>query len=315
MSIIFNTENEVLNMYEWQEIINEFLIDIKIRAYSDQTIYNYKIKLKNIEDFFESENIKIDEISKKDIKMWIAHMLTEDKQASTINATINRLSKLLSYMVEEEYIEKNVLSGFKRLRAQKKIIYPLNDYEIRQLITVCKHHKYKHIAQRNTVMFMMMLECGLRISEVANLKNTDILENQIVIRNSKNNKDRALAITPILKKEMLKYNRIKNNKYKDGECEYYFISSLNCGMNPKSIFSIMKRMKEDMDIREVVRFSGHTLRHTYAHMAIRNGMDIYTLSMNMGHGTITMTQNYLQTLKSDDFVKKSVQYSTLKNLR
>lgn len=70
-----------------------------------------------------------------------------------------------------------------------------------------------------------------------------------------------------------------------------------------------------MTIRSVVRFSGHTLRHTYAHMAMRNGMDIYTLSMNMGHSSVVMTQKYLQTLKSDDFVEKSVQYSTLKNLR
>ena len=83
----------------------------------------------------------------------------------------------------------------------------------------------------------------------------------------------------------------------------------------RSIFEMMKHIKKQMTIRSVVRFSGHTLRHTYAHMAMRNGMDIYTLSMNMGHSSVVMTQKYLQTLKSDDFVEKSVQYSTLKNLR
>ena len=57
------------------------------------------------------------------------------------------------------------------------------------------------------------------------------------------------------------------------------------------------------------------MRHTYAYMQVRNGMDIYTLSLNMGHSQVSSTQKYLQTLKSDDFVEKSIKYSTLKNLR
>lgn len=77
----------------------------------------------------------------------------------------------------------------------------------------------------------------------------------------------------------------------------------------------MQEIKKQMDVRSVVRFSPHTLRHTYAHMQMRNGMDIYTLSKNMGHSSVTMIQNYLQTLKSDDFVKESIKYSTLQNLR
>ena len=302
-------------MYNWQEIIDEFLLDIQVKGYAEQTVYNYRLKLKNIKDYFQSKNIEIDRITKRDVKQWVMFLQNDGKQASTINVTVNRLSKLLDYMVDEEYIESNPSSRVGRLKTQKKIIYPLNDDEIKQMLAVCKNHKFKQIAQRNVVLFSMMLECGLRISEVTNLKNEDILENQIIVRNSKNNKDRALAITPILKKQMLKYNRIKRNLRKDKDCEYYFLSFHGGGLDCKSIFEMMKHIKKQMTIRSVVRFSGHTLRHTYAHMAMRNGMDIYTLSMNMGHSSVVMTQKYLQTLKSDDFVEKSVQYSTLKNLR
>lgn len=306
----------VLSMYEWQEMIDEFINDIEIKGYSKVTIYNYRYKLKNIQDYFISQGInKIDNITKQDIKKWIAFLQAQGKQASTINVTVNRLSRVFNYMFDEEYIEVNVFKKIRQLKTQKKIIYPLNDSEIKQMLLIASRHKYKHIALRNVVLFSMMLECGLRISEVANLKNEDILENQIIIRNGKNNKDRALAITPIMKKQMIKYDRLKKNRYKTDDYQYYFVSYQRGKLSEKSIWDMMQRIKEQMTIRSVVRFSGHTLRHTYAHMAMRNGMDIYTLSKNMGHSSVTMTQNYLQTLKSDDFVKESIQFSTLKNLR
>lgn len=303
-------------MYNWQEMIDEFINDIEIKGYSKVTISNYRYKLKNIQDYFISQGInKIDNITKQDIKKWIAFLQAQGKQASTINVTVNRLSRVFNYMFGEEYIDVNIFKKIAQLKTQKKIIYPLNDSEIKQMLLIASKHKYKHIAQRNVVLFSMMLDCGLRISEVANLKNEDVLENQIIIRNGKNNKDRALAITPILKKQMIKYDRLKKNRYKTDDYQYYFVSYQRGKLSEKSIWDMMQEIKKQMDVRNVVRFSGHTLRHTYAHMCMRNGMDIYTLSKNMGHSSVTMTQNYLQTLKSDDFVKESIKYSTLQNLR
>src|SRR5574337_321501 len=303
-------------MFKWQETIDEFLIDIQIKGYSSVTIYNYRYKLKNIQDYFLINNIEtIEKITKQDIKKWIAYLQQNGMQASTINITTNRLKRLIDYLIEEEYLETSPFQNIKQLKTQKKKIYPLDDSEIKQLLQQARKHKYKHIAQRNVVLFMMILETGLRISEVSNLRNDDILDNQIVVKSGKGNKDRAVAITPLLKKEMIKYDRIKKNRYKNDNYEYYFISYQKGKLSEKSIWTIMHTMQSKIELRDVVRFSGHTLRHTYAHMAIRNGMDIYTLSLNMGHSQVSMTQKYLQTLKSDDFVKESIKYSTLKNLR
>ena len=295
-------------MQNWDEIVGEFMIEMQIKGFSKLTIQNYHYKLKKCKLFFQSQEIEfIENVTKQNVKKLILWLQNEGLQASSINSILCRLIKLFDYIVEEDYIQKNPCAKVKKLRVQKKIVYPLDDYEIKQMLNLASKHKYKHVAQRDVTMFSMMLECGLRISEIANLKNEDVLENQIIIRNSKFNKDRALAITPILKKQMIKYDRIKRRSYKF-KSDYYFRSFFGDGINPKSIFMMMKEMKKDMDVRSVVRFSPHTLRHTYAYMQMRNGCDIYTLSMNMGHGTITMTQNYLQTLKSDDFVKESIKY-------
>ena len=118
-------------MYNWDEIIDEFLIEIEIRGYAEQTIYNYSTKLINIKDYFTAQGIKyIDDVTKQDVKKWIAEMQKKGMQASTINVTRNRLSKVYDYMIEEDYIQKNPCAKVKKLRVQKKIVYPLDDYEI-----------------------------------------------------------------------------------------------------------------------------------------------------------------------------------------
>ncbi|EGO8426297.1 integrase, partial [Enterococcus faecalis] len=279
------------------------------------TIKNYKSKLRNTANFFKSINVEPSQIEKKHIKSWIIDMQEKEMQASTINVSVSRLKKLFDYMLIEKYIEYNPFVDIERLKEQRKVIYPLNDYEIKQMLTVAKKHPYKHIAQRNVVILMLMIECGLRISEVCEIRDEDIMNNQIIIRKSKNNKDRAVAVSPILKKEIIKYHRIKKRKYGLLEGNTFIVSNLGKKLNEKSIWQIMQEIKKQIDIRDCVRFSGHTLRHTYASMQLRNGLDIYTLSLNMGHSSIEMTQRYVQTLSSEDFIEKSIKTSTLMNLR
>lgn len=302
-------------MYNWDEIVGDFNIEMQIKGFSEKTIQNYYYKLKKSKMFFESQGIKyIDTITKQDIKKLIICLQNEGLQASSINSILTRLKKLFDFMVEEGYIIENPCEKIKRLKQQKKVIYPLNDNEIKQMLSIARQNRSKEIGQRNVTMLSLMLDAGLRISEVMSLKTEDILENQILIRNAKGNKDRAVAITPILKREMRKYKRLKD-KTRHKDCKYFFVSQRGGKGTTKIGIEIMQEIKKQMDIRSVVRFSPHTLRHTYAHMQMRNGMDIYTLSKNMGHSSVTMTQNYLQTLKSDDFVEKSIKYSTLQNLR
>ena len=279
----------------WEDIILEFCMDITVRGFSKITIKNYKSKLRNTANFFKSINVEPSQIEKKQIKSWIIDMQEKEMQASTINVSVSRLKKLFDYMLIEKYIDYNPFVDIERLKEQRKVIYPLNDYEIKQMLTVAKKHPYKHIAQRNVVILMLMIECGLRISEVCEIRDEDIMNNQIIIRKSKNNKDRAVAVSPILK-EIIKYQRIKKRKFGLLEGNPFIVSNLGKKLNEKSIWQIMQEIKKQIDIRDCVRFSGHTLRHTYASMQLRNGLDIYTLS-------------------SEDFIEKSIKTSTLMNLR
>ncbi|MFJ3331470.1 MULTISPECIES: site-specific integrase [unclassified Enterococcus] len=300
---------------EWEEIIVEFCLDITVRGFSKITIKNYKSKLSNTAKFFKSINVCPSNLKKTHVSLWILDMQEKQMQASTINLSVSRMKKLYDYMLKENYVENNPFERIERLKEQTKVIYPLNDFEIKQMLSAARNHRYKYIAQRNVVILMLMIECGLRISEVCEITDEDIMSNQILIKNSKNNKDRAVAISPIIKKEIIKYQRLKKKKYGSIKGNPFIISNKSSKLNEKAIWQIMQEIKKEIQVRSCVRFSGHTLRHTYASMQLRNGLDIYTLSLNMGHSTIQMTQRYVQTLNSGDFIEKSIRTSTLMNLR
>lgn len=301
----------------WEELIQEFLLELEILGRAKTTIKNYRSKLKHYSKYFEEKNIQPLDLTKKDLNEYILYLVSNNYQNSTINVSICRMKKLFDYAVNQEYLTKNPIQ-FKNRPVTKKIINVLNDDEIKRMLKVVKSHtRYKIINQRDYVIFMMLIDCGLRVSEIEHLNNDDIFENQMIIRNSKFNKDRVVAISPVLKKEILKYKRMKNSYYKNKTIDEkaFFISYQRNRLHGKSIWGTMSNIKDKSNIRDNVRFSPHTLRHTYAQMQIRNGIDIYTLSLNMGHFDVSITQKYLQSLTSEDFVEKSIKKSNLMNLK
>ncbi|MGM0139110.1 integrase/recombinase XerD [Enterococcus sp. DIV0755b] len=299
-------------LMDWNEGIEEFCLDITIRGFSKITIKNYRSKLKNIADYFTEKHIQILELRTTDVKRLILHYQERDYQASTININISRLKKLFDYLVEENLVQENPVR-IRPLPEQKKIVSILTDNEIKELIVAAKKHRYPLLAQRNVVILMLMVDCGLRISEVVGINNQDVLDKQIIIRNSKNNKDRAVAISPVLKKELIKYKRIKKKKYHGEDQEAFIVSYQQRRLNKKAIWEILRGLLNQTGIRKSVH--PHTFRHTYASMQVRNGLDIFTISLNMGHSEINTTQKYLSSLRSDDFIEKSIKTSTLMNLK
>lgn len=105
-----------------------------------------------------------------------------------------------------------------------------------------------------------------------------------------------------MKKALIKYLRVKKQMGLDSEA--LIVNHQNGRMTKGNIWFIMSQIAKKVKIRDEVRFSGHTLRHTYAAMQVRNGLDIHTLSLNMGHENLGITQTFLRSLSSEDFINK-----------
>lgn len=297
----------------WEELLEEYLLELVVRGYTERTIEGYTSTLTRVSKYFAEQGIDPLQVKKQHLKRWVVHCMDSGYGAYTINKMLTTVKGMYAYCISEEYLTVNPCIGVPNQRRDRKIIYPLNDSEIKQILHVAAQHPYPLLRHRNKVILMLMLDCGLRIGEVERLNEGDVLQNQLYIKKAKNRKERAVALSPATKKAIMQYVRQKHRLGLDNEA--LIVNYHNTRMTRNNIWTMMNKLKEKVNIREEVRFSGHTLRHTYAAMQIRNGLDIHTLSLNMGHEDISITQIYLRSLHSDDFIEQSIKTSTLMNLR
>jgi len=136
----------------------------------------------------------------------------------------------------------------------------------------------------------MFLFCGLRKSELLNLKYTDVdLENMsIFVRQGKGSKDRVVPISLGLVPSLKKY--LEERKRLNKTCPEFFAS-----LNRNSGYTIngLKRLVIQLKQCSGINFTVHKLRHTFATLMLEGGCDIYSLSRMMGHSDIKTTTIYL----------------------
>ena len=95
---------------------------------------------------------------------------------------------------------------------------------------------------------------------------------------------------------------------------YVFVSYRGKKMTQESVSKFMKRTAKMVGVREDIRVSPHTCRHTFAHLQLKNGLDIYSLSRLMGHEHITVTQKYLEGIRNDEVLDAARETGVLCNL-
>ena len=86
-------------------------------------------------------------------------------------------------------------------------------------------------------------------------------------------------------------------------------------LSPEAINKFFKPAAKAVGVRSGIRVSPHTCRHTFAHLQLRNGLDLYTLSRAMGHENVAITQRYLEGIQDDEVLRKVQKTGVLANLR
>ena len=164
-------------------------------------------------------------------------------------------------------------------RKENKLPKFLTQNEIKKIIDITENLKHKTI-------ITTIYSCGLRLSELLELKISDIKSEQdcIVIRQSKGNKDRIVMLSPKLLDLLREYYK----KYKPKE--YVFEGQLGGKYSARSVQQILKKSIEIAKIK--TQASVHTLRHSYATHLLENGTDIRIIKELMGHNSIKTTEIY-----------------------
>ncbi|MFC0271445.1 tyrosine-type recombinase/integrase [Metabacillus herbersteinensis] len=173
---------------------------------------------------------------------------------------------------------------------------------------------YKNYLEcRNKAILAMLADCGLRAMEIRTLTIENIKETSILF-NGKGNKERIIFISPVLKKILIKYDRMRKQFTADRDVtDNYFLTYMGTGLSHVALFNVIKEAGKRAGVEEK-RVSPHTFRHYFSVQCILNGIDIYTLSKLLGHSEISTTQRYLQSLEDFELILKAMPSSPLMNI-
>lgn len=293
---------------EIKDVLEEFLLDCKVRNLSKKTISSYDYQIGIFINYMETEfNEKsIKKIKKVHVKKYLLD-LQETKKPTYINQLLKTLKLLFNYGVVEGYLDNNIISNISYLRTETTLLNTFNDDEVINMIEFYGKNK-DFLSQRNKLIIEIFTDCGLRAQEVRDLKNDNIYDDYIKFW-GKGRKERVVPISPYLSYSLKKYNRVKkgyfNNLRKYREVDnYLFVSKSGKRLtNNVLLEKIVKDACNAIGVRnEVQRKSCHSLRHYYAQKLLKNGVNLYTISRLLGHSSIKTTQTYLNSLTNEEIL-------------
>ena len=264
-----------------KKILNNFYKYLRGKRYSKSTIDTYTFYIADLIEFHNSKGVE--NITNRDIELFIETVfINRNYSISTQRQFISAVKVFKAFYPEIELNEMHLV----RPKKSKKIPTVLSQNEVLDLIRCTKNLKHRAI-------ITLLYSCGLRVSELINLKLTDINidRKQLHVKNSKGRKDRLVSLAdsflPLLSNYYLSYNP-----------KTYFVEGANGGKySAESIRQFIKRSCKSANISKTV--TPHTLRHSYATHLLENGTDIRYIQSLLGHSRPETTMIYTHVQRKD----------------
>lgn len=263
---------------------------------SENTIKTYSYSLKQFSSYIKKD---LSKVTSEDIESYINYI--NGYEDRTINQKITALKEFYKFSSRKNKFPNpmELISGRKN---RKKLPRYLTVEEVDNLLSIELNNKFDY---RNKAMLELMYACGMRVSEVLNLKINDIdfVDSSLKV-NGKGNKERFIPINDTALKYTKEYiDNYRNDlipKYKNSS-EYLFLNNHGEKLSRVSFDKTIKKLASEKNIQKEV--TPHILRHSFATHLIEAGANLRSVQMLLGHENITTTEIY--THLSNDFIKNS----------
>lgn len=286
---------------DWQEAITEYRTYLRLeKNLSANTIEGYLRDISKIAGFTESTPI---EISQNEVEEFLYRFAKENYAPRSQARLISSLKSFFGYLQLEEWRDDNPAELLETPKLGMKLPDTLSEEEIDKLIAQIDLSLPE--GERNRAILETLYGCGLRVSELTELKLSDLFFNENFIRIiGKGNKQRLIPISDYTIKFIHIYkNEIRVHiKIQKGFEDYLFLNRRGKKLTRVMIFTIIKQLVERAGIRKSV--SPHTFRHSFATHLLKNGADLRSIQMMLGHESITTTEIY--THLDDTMIREAV---------
>lgn len=268
----------------------------KVKHYSEATISSYFFDLKKFSNYLSENNILVSEVNKDDVLDYMNNLKKNNYKATSINRKIVCLRSFYKFYCNEintNFI--NPLLNYNSLKTPKRLPKDLFNEQVKVLLT-CNEEK-EHYAIRNQCIVLLLLNTGMRVSELTNLDINDVDLNENCIRVfGKGKKERMVFFLPSVNKHLNEYiNEYRNKFLPVADSKALFLSSKGCRITARAIENILNNRAKQSS--QPFKVTPHMLRHTFATTLLNNDLDLKMLQELLGHSSLAATQVYTHVSK------------------
>jgi len=287
------------------EFIDYYEICNKAEDKSPKTVAWYSANLKSFHNYLKSRHLPdtMDNIDIKVLRQYVLYLLKKNKyhghpitpekaepvSAATVHGHVRTLRAFFNWLVAEGFIEASPARDLKPPKVCRKVVSTLSDEEIRAILGVLAPVNSSNA--RNQTIVMLLLDTGLRMGELINLKMGDVHMNEGLLKvMGKGKKERIVPMGSNAQRALQRYLfRYRHKPFHLG-IDNVFLSVLGKPLTENSMKLIFSRLAKKSG---VVRLHAHLCRHTFATRFLINGGDVCTLQQILGHSTLEMVRHYV----------------------
>ena len=277
-----------------EQFIGEYMTMLKVeRTLARNTLESYQRDLNQYHSFLK-DDIKIKSIRNVTlghIRTYVRYLSDKAMAASSVKRAISTIRTYHNFLLAEGRMKDNPAQLLEAPKIPQKLPNILTIEEIDTILNIIPNDK--PMALRDLAIFEMMYSCGLRVTELCDIKTTDILWDSELIRvNGKGNKQRFVPIGPIARDNLKNYLNHKRPSLADKNHNVVelFLSQNGRKLTRMMIWILLKKWTDASNLQKKV--SPHTLRHSFATHLLEGGADLRSVQEMLGHADISTTQVY-----------------------
>lgn len=284
------TDNKSVNKVN-ADIIEKYRRYMKLeRNYSENTLDAYMSDLQKLLDHVGSEGLHVLDVKLDDLRNFVAALVDIGISARSQSRILSGVRTFYTFLILDGYIEDDPTELLEWPKIGEHLPEVLSVEEVDRLEQACDLSKWE--GQRNRTIIEVLFSCGLRVSELINLRLSDLFLNEKFIRvMGKGKKERLVPISESAVKELQYWFMDRNMmKIKPGEEDFVFLNRRGGHLTRMMIFTIVRRLAEAAGIEKTI--SPHTLRHSFATALLEGGANLRAIQDMLGHERISTTQIY-----------------------
>ena len=283
----------------WQHALKDYTMYLKLeRGLSKNSIQSYTRDIEKLMSFLDSHSITVNPIQiEKDIIQRFIYEIAKVVNPRSQARIISGLKSFFNYLIFEDFRKDNPLDLIESPKIGRKLPDTLSENEIDKLIQAIDLGSNE--GERNRAMLETLYGCGLRVSELIDLKISDLFfEEDFIKVTGKGDKQRFVPISTVNKKYINIYrNEIRVHvNIQEGFQDILFLNRRGKQLTRAMIFTIVKNLAVTIGLQKNI--SPHTFRHSFATHLLENGADLRAIQQMLGHESITTTEIYMHVDRS-----------------